>query len=95
MESIAKFERVLEILREDNAKLSRTLLVAAADWIIQMDLGRKNVRQYGAHVLHPKSGTPIENPWLGTIEKAEKNLLGAAMIRIRKDRAVQFLERVI
>jgi len=86
---------VLEALEEDNPQEKYALLQACANWIVLHVHGTDNVRRYGAQVLHPKSGAPIENPWLKTISTAEKSLFGKSMAKIKKDNAFRALQEAM
>ena len=83
---------VLEALREDNRKTEDALLQACANWILLHAEGTRHVRQFGAQVLHPKTGVPVANPWLRTIATAERAMFGKTMAKIKKDGAFAALE---
>jgi len=86
------YEQILDILVGENHKTDMALLRACANWILLHAEGTANVRQYGAQVLHPKTGAPIENPWLKTVAQAEKMLFSDVMAKIKKDAAFDAAE---
>ena len=80
---------ILAELRADNPKARTVDLQVFADALTVYSEAAKNVREHGAIVTHPRTGAPIENPYL-KIQTAK----GAALVkmnRIKSDRLMGLL----
>jgi phage terminase small subunit len=73
----------------DNPKINQMTLRVFADTLGVYAEASKNVREKGAIVLHPRTGAPIENPYL-KIQSANGILL-AKMKVINSSRVLKML----
>lgn len=55
---------VLAELRKDNKRVPETVLRIYADALRIYAQAAANVAEYGAVCAHPKTGAPVENPYL-------------------------------
>ena len=75
-----------ESLREENPKESRVLLEIFADALQIYLEATANVKTNGAIVSHPRTGAPIENPYLKI--QTQKGAVLASMARIRTEQTL-------
>jgi len=57
-------ERVIEILLSQNQERHRQDCEIYADAYIDYAVAQRNISENGQIVMHPKTGAPIENPYL-------------------------------
>jgi phage terminase small subunit len=69
-------------LRKDNRSTRAIDLRVFADALRTYHEASANIRKHGAIVMHPRTGAPLENPYLKVQEKA-----GAVLTRMRSIRA--------
>lgn len=67
-------EQIKQKLKGLNPKLSDCQIDVAATAIALYIEARDNIKDNGAIVLHPKSGAPIENPYLKVLDNQSKFL---------------------
>lgn len=77
-------------LAADNPKQSAVVIRMYADALRTYLEAAANVRQHGAVVTHPRTGAPIDNPFLRVAERAGAQL--AKMPRVKADRVLKLLE---
>jgi phage terminase small subunit len=65
-------ERVVEILEERGVKRDKAVMYA--DGWAEYQEAAQNIREHGAIVQHPRTGNPIENPYLAVRDRAAKRL---------------------
>lgn len=80
---------VLAELRKDNAGKKDTDLQIYADAMRIYAEASKNVKENGAICAHPRTGTPLENPYLKVMGAQGKIL--SAMRHIKGDRVMALL----
>ena len=80
---------VVDELRKDNPARRLVDLQVFADALMIYNEAAKNVRDKGAIVSHPRTGAPIENPYL-KIQTAKGAVL-AKMQTIKSDRVLKLL----
>lgn len=73
---------VLAILNELNPKLPVPTIVMYANLYIDYMTAQANIDKNGSMVMHPKTGEPIENPYLKIRDKAFVHL---QKMRIKAD----------
>ena len=66
---------VLALLRELNPQRSRAAVSMYADAFADYRAAQRNIRLNGTMVAHPRTGAPIENPYLKIRETARRALL--------------------
>jgi phage terminase small subunit len=69
-------DEVLLILRRDNPTASGDIVVMYADCFMDYREAADNIAKNGNIVLHPRTGSPIENPYI--------KVKAAAMNQLRK-----------
>ena len=67
-------ETILAALRSDNPKARADLLAIYADAFIEYHTAQDNISEHGSIVFHPRTGAPIENPYLAVRDRASKKL---------------------
>ena len=70
METIS-LTAAVQILQADNPAARYGDLMIYAENFLDYIYAQDNISQYGLIVAHPRSGTPIENPYLKIRRKAE------------------------
>ena len=81
---------ILEELKKDNPSRRTIDLQIFAEALAVYVEASKNIREHGAIVLHPRTGTPIENPYLKV--QATKGAVLERMKLIKCDRVMRMLE---
>lgn len=76
-------------LRKDNPSKRSIELKVFADALSVYEEAARNVRANGAIVSHPRTGAPIENPYLKI--QAAKGAVLAKMTAIKSDRVLKLL----
>jgi len=76
-------------LQKDNPRLRAVDLRVFADALTLYQEAAKNLHENGAVVAHPRTGTPIENPYL-KIQTAKGAVL-AKMRMVKCDRVMEML----
>lgn len=71
METLTK-EGIVSILVQAGNKRSRSILYA--DIFLEYTKATSNIDEYGLIVNHPRTGNPIENPYLSLRDKAFRKL---------------------
>lgn len=61
---MGEVKEIAAALKRDNPNHSDGEITVMADCIALYCEAAKNVRENGAVVLHPRTGTPIDNPYL-------------------------------
>ena len=65
-------DEVIAVLLKNGAKLDRATIYA--DVFLEYQLATQNIAEYGLIVKHPRTGNPVENPYLSIRDGAEKKL---------------------
>lgn len=78
---------IINILRNDNQKASDIEIKIYADTLKTYCEASKNIETHGSIVFHPRTGAPIENPYLKLRTSAGATL--AKMRRINGSRALK------
>jgi phage terminase small subunit len=73
MAAMSKAEIIEALVAAGNLRSKATLY---ADAYLEYTTATENIDQYGMVVNHPRTGNPIENPYLDLRDKALKKLLG-------------------
>ena len=73
MENLDK-DSVIQILKKLNPALQQSQIVMYANLFIDYTTAQRNIDKHGSMVMHPKTGEPIENPYLKIRDKAFSNL---------------------
>lgn len=76
-------------LREDNPRASQTDLTVYLDALRLYAEAADNVRRNGAICQHPRTGTPMDNPYLKVM--AAQSAIFRKYPRIKGDRALQMV----
>ena len=80
---------IIEELRADNPVAKGTDLQLYADALQIYVEASKNVQEHGAICAHPRTGTPLENPYLKVM--ATQGRVLASMRKIKGDRVMRLL----
>lgn len=75
-------DEVLGILRRDNPAAGSDLVVMYADCFLDYREAAENIAKNGNIVAHPRTGAPIENPYIKVKSAAMGQLL--KLTRLRK-----------
>ena len=81
---------ILSELKKENTGKKETDLAIYADALRLYVEAAKNVKENGAICAHPRTGTPLENPYLKVMASQGKVL--ASMRHIRGDSVIQILQ---
>lgn len=81
---------ITEELQKDNPTRRLIDLQVFADALIVYSEASKNIRAHGAIVSHPRTGAPIENPYLKI--QTQKGAVLAGMAHIKSDRVFKQLD---
>lgn len=71
MTSRAELRKILADLNPDEPIGNLTIYV---DAFVEYKEAQRNIAEHGAIVFHPKTGAPIENPYLSVRDKAAARL---------------------
>ena len=71
-------EEALSALTRDNPKVKAADLAMYADAFVEYQAAQKNISEHGSIVFHPRTGAPIDNPFVRVRDRA-----GALMRRMR------------
>lgn len=74
MEQVTK-PAVIAKLRELNPRVSDATIAIYAAAFIEHRIAQENIDQHGAIVFHPRTGSPIDNPYVAARDRASKTLL--------------------
>jgi phage terminase small subunit len=74
--------RAVAILTADNPRKADAVAIYADAWIEYQE-AQRNIDEHGAVVFHPRTGAPIENPYLAARNRASALML---KIKLRTDR---------
>lgn len=79
----------IRILSEDNPRASKADITMYANRFAEYCEAQANIGEHGAIVFHPRTGAPIENPYLAVRDRS-----GAALskTRLRVDRLWELME---
>lgn len=69
---------ILAILEAENPRARRDQLVVYVDAFLEYRAAQANIDANGTIVFHPRTGSPIDNPYLKV-----RNQAAAAMARVR------------
>jgi phage terminase small subunit len=69
---------VIKILEGNNKSLKRDKIIMYCDLYMDYQESAKNIRDNGAICAHPKTGAPIDNPYL----KVRQQMI-ASLVKIR------------
>jgi len=86
---MAQVDLVAE-LEKDNPGVTRMLLEVFASSLRLYCEAAENIRRNGGIVAHPRTGAPLENPYLKVLERHGKLL--REQRRIQADRVMALLE---
>ena len=70
---------VVEILQALNPRALPAEVAIYADAFAEYASAQSNIAEHGAVVFHPKTGAPIENPYLPIRDKAAAKMLRLAL----------------
>lgn len=73
---------VISILKYNNPSINNDKIIMYTDLYMDYQEAAKNIREQGALVSHPKTGAPIDNPYLKIRIKMNESL---RKIRINSD----------
>lgn len=68
-------EEVLNILLANNATAKKYRLIMYCDLYMDYQHAAKNIRDNGSICAHPKTGAPLENPYLKVRNQVQKELV--------------------
>lgn len=79
----------VSVLTEDNPRASAADIAMYADVFVEYVKAQANISEHGSIVFHPRTGAPIENPYLAIRDRARATL---SKTRLRTDRLWQLSE---
>ena len=79
----------LGILEEDNPNMRQSALIIYVDAFLDYAEAESNISKNGAIVAHPRTGTPIDNPYLRVRCQAVKVIQGKAFAFLKSERLWQ------
>ena len=74
--------RIVAVLIRDNPALRVDFATIYADAIIDYLAASENIRDNGSVVLHPRTGAPIDNPYLRVRVSAISQMAAAKGVRV-------------
>lgn len=77
-----KRDEIVSALLSDGNKMDKAHLYA--DALMEWLEARANIDEHGAIVFHPRTGAPIENPYLSVRTKAAKKLQDIKGVKAEK-----------
>lgn len=80
---------VEELIREDNPRLSASVVQVISDALYAYAEAQANVRKNGSIVAHPRTGAPIENPYNKVMN--QKASIITRLDYVKTDRAIAHL----
>ena len=72
---------VLATIRRLNSGAPPALVQIYADALVSYRIAQKNIDEFGSIVNHPRTGAPIENPYLKVQAAAAKQMLALKHFR--------------
>ena len=78
-------ESALSILERDNPAFRRSTLTMYADAFVDYQEAESNISKNGAIVAHPRTGTPIDNPYLRVRNQAARVMAGKPFANLRSE----------
>lgn len=57
-------EQVIDALKKDSPKAKLSDVVIYADAYLEYQAAQANIREHGSIVFHPRTGSPIDNPYI-------------------------------
>lgn len=82
MGEIIARDTVIDVLQRLNPKAKRVDIVLYADLYCDYAVAQANINEHGSIVFHPRTGAPINNPYLSVRDKARD---GIKKIRLSAD----------
>lgn len=73
--------RLVDILTFDNPHARKDQICLYADAVLDYREAETNIRENGNVVLHPRTGTPIENPYIKVKAAAARQLLALGKVK--------------
>jgi len=80
-----KREEAFAILLDHNPKVQLALLNMYADAFAEYSAAMANIGEHGTVVQHPRTGAPIDNPYLRIRDGAAKSLKDPRFVRLKTD----------
>jgi len=71
----------LDALRPSNPSASVSSMIAYATAFLEYEEADNNIREHGTIVFHPRSGAPIQNPYLAIRADAQKRMQKERMVK--------------
>lgn len=75
------FELALQLLREDNPRAGEDVLRIYTAALRDFAAAEENIAKHGTIVFHPRTGAPIENPFLRVRAGAQTSILRCKLRR--------------
>lgn len=73
-------EEVLKILQNAGNRIDHSQMYT--DAFLEWHQATKNIDEHGSIVFHPRTGAPIENPYLKIRDQATKKMLSLKFVKI-------------
>ena len=86
---MGKIDEIIKELKSDNKRQSDINLEVYANALLAYWEASKNIEENGIICLHPRTGTPVENPYL-KIQKSQGDVITKS--NIRSDRVVALIK---
>lgn len=87
---MATVSEIVEELRRDNPSASEVDLFVYADALAVYAEASRNIRRHGAVVAHPRTGSPVKNPYLDI--QTNKGAALSKMRYLKTDRVAAMLQ---
>lgn len=72
-------DELVAVLMRDNPRSPRDAIEIYVTAFLEYREAQANIEKNGAIVFHPRSGAPIENPYLRVRTNAERTMLGCKL----------------
>ncbi len=72
-------DEILKVLRRENPAAKLDKVTIYADAMVEYLAAQANIAQHGSIVFHPRTGAPIENPYLKVRNAASKLLVSLGL----------------
>lgn len=72
-------DEALAVLHRDNPRARADQIAIYADAFVQYCEASANIAEFGNVVAHPRTGTPIANPYLPVLSAARKAIEGTRL----------------
>lgn len=72
---------IIEQLKRDNPSANHGEVAIYVDAFFRYQEARNNIDEHGSIVAHPRTGAPIDNPYLKILDAAAKQMMACGRVR--------------